>query len=106
MNSGATGRPILRTLTQLSRNEDREPDQRPLDFRLIARLFQYTRPYASMRNWLLVWVIVRSIQLPALTWVIAAVINGPIQRRDRVGVVWGAVAFTVLAISTQFVMYF
>ncbi|HEV7999873.1 MAG TPA: hypothetical protein VGP63_08345, partial [Planctomycetaceae bacterium] len=63
----AAGRPILRTLTQLSRNEDREIDQRPLDFRLIARLFQYTRPYASMRNWLSIWVIVRSIQLPALT---------------------------------------
>ena len=100
------GQPIIRTLTQLSRKEDREDDQRPLDFRLIARLFEYTKPYASTRNWLLVWVIIRSIQLPALTWVIAAVINGPIQRRDPVGVVWGAVAFTVLAISTQFVMYF
>jgi ATP-binding cassette, subfamily B, bacterial len=100
------GQPIIRTLTQLSRKEDREDDQRPLDFRLIARLFEYTKPYASTRNWLLLWVIIRSIQLPALTWVIAAVINGPIQRRDRVGVVWGAVAFTVLAISTQFVMYF
>jgi ATP-binding cassette subfamily B protein len=106
MSSGATGRPILRTLTQLSRNEDREVDQRPLDFRLIARLFQYTRPYASMRNWLLLWVIVRSIQLPALTWVIAAVINGPIQRRDAVGVLWGAAAFTVLALSTQWVMHY
>ena len=31
-----------------------EDDQRPLDFRLIARLFEYTRPYASTRNWLLV----------------------------------------------------
>ena len=100
------GQPILRTLTQLSRKEEREDDQRPLDFRLIARLFHYTRPYASTRNWLLVWVIVRSIQLPALTWVIAAVINGPIQRRDPVGVVWGAVAFTVLAISTQWVMHY
>jgi ATP-binding cassette subfamily B protein len=102
----ATGRPVLRSLTQLSRNEEREIDQRPLDFRLIARLFQYTRPYASMRNWLCVWVIVRSIQLPALTWVIAAVINGPIQRRDGTGVIWGAAAFTVLALSTQWVMHY
>jgi ATP-binding cassette subfamily B protein len=106
MSSPAAGRPILRTLTQLSRNEDREIDQRPLDFRLIARLFQYTRPYASMRNWLSIWVIVRSIQLPALTWVIAVVINGPIQRRDPVGVMWGAAAFTVLALSTQWVMHY
>src|ERR1700722_20095803 len=104
MSIQAAGRPILRSLTQLSRNEDREIDQRPLDFRLIARLFQYTRPYASMRNWLCIWVIVRSIQLPSLTWVIAAVINGPIQRRDGVGVIWGAVGFTALALSTQWVM--
>src|SRR5580700_5967723 len=106
MSAPAAGRPILRSLTRLSRIEDREPDQRPLDFRLIARLFQYTRPYASMRNWLCIWVIVRSIQLPALTWVIAAVINGPIQRRDGVGVIWGAVGFTVLALSTQWVMHY
>src|SRR5579864_9359040 len=53
------GQPTIHTLTQLSHKEDREEDQRPLDFRLIARLFEYTRPYASTRNWLLVWVIVR-----------------------------------------------
>jgi ATP-binding cassette, subfamily B, bacterial len=106
MSSPAVGRPILRTLTQLSRNEERDVDQRPLDFRLIARLFQYTRPYASMRNWLVIWVIVRSIQLPALTWVIAVVINGPIQRRDPIGVMWGAAAFTGLALSTQWVMHY
>lgn len=110
MSEAASGRlegqPIIRTLTQLSRKDEREEDQRPLDFRLIARLFEYTRPYASTRNWLLLWVVVRSIQLPALTWVIAAVINGPIQRRDPVGVLWGAIAFTVLAISTQWVMHY
>jgi ATP-binding cassette subfamily B protein len=54
----------------------------------------------------LVWVIIRSIQLPALTWVIAVVINGPIQRRDPVGVLWGAAAFTALALSTQWVMHY
>lgn len=101
-----TGQPILRSLTQLSRKEDREDDQRPLDFRLIARIFQYTKPYASMRNWLVLWVIIRSIQLPALTWVIAAVINGPIQRHDAGGVIWGAAGFLALAVSTQWVMHF
>jgi ATP-binding cassette subfamily B protein len=98
--------PALRTLTRLSWKDEREPDQRPLDFRLITRLFAYTRPYAATRNWLLLWVIIRSIQLPALTWVIAAVINGPIARRDAAGVWWGAAAFTALAISTQWVMHY
>ncbi len=106
MTALATGRSSIRTLTRLSPREEREDDQRPLDFRLIARLFSYTRPYAARRNWLLVWVIVRSIQLPSLTWVIAAVINGPIARRDGMGVVWGAAGFTALALSTQWVMHY
>jgi ATP-binding cassette subfamily B protein len=110
IREGGTGRlegqPIIRTLTHVSKKDDDEQDQRPLDFRLIGRLFEFTRPYASTRNWLLLWVIVRSIQLPALTWVIAVVINGPIQRRDPVGVAWGAISFTLLALSTQWVMHY
>ena len=95
---------LSRTLTRhVERQEER---QRPLDFRLIMRLLKFTRPYAAKRNWLLLAVLVRSVQLPALTWVVAAVINGPIARRDVTGVIWGAVGFGVLALSTQFVMHF
>jgi len=93
-------------LTQLARKEEREADQRPLDFRLIARLWQFTRPYARLRNWLVVLVITRSIQLPCLTWVLAAVIIGPISRHDVAGVAWGVAGFAALALSTQFVMHF
>lgn len=93
-----------RSLTRhIERQEER---QRPLDFGLIRRIMSYTRPYAVKRNWLLLTVIIRSIQLPALTWVLAAVINGPIEQRNVNGVVWGAVGFAVLAISTQIVMHF
>ena len=66
----------------------------------------FTRPYAAKRNWLLLTVLIRSIQLPALTWVVAAVINGPVERRDVQGVIWGAVGFALLALSTQFVMHY
>ena len=66
----------------------------------------YTRPYAAKRNWLFALVIIRSIQLPALTWIIAAVIDGPIQASHVPGVIWGAIAFAVLALSTQVVMHF
>jgi ATP-binding cassette subfamily B protein len=86
--------------------DDYEPRQRPLDFRLIARLMQFTGPYARTRNGLFVAVIVRAIQLPCLTWVIAAVIKGPIARSDANAVLWGAIGFAVLALSTQFVMHF
>ncbi len=94
-----------RSLTRFIQRED-EPRQRPLDFRLIQRLMSFTRPYAARRNWLVLMVIMRSIQLPALTWAIALVIDGPIARRDVQGVVWGAVGFALLAISTQVVMHF
>lgn len=95
---------LSRSLTRHVEQEERR--QRPLDFRLIARLLGYTRPYARKRNWLLLTVILRSIQLPALTWVIAAVINGPVSRGDARGVMWAAVGFGLLAISTQIVMHY
>lgn len=80
--------------------------QRPLDFGLIRRLFQYTRPYALKRNLLLGTVLVRSIQLPALTGLITATIQGPIQRQDSEGLLIGAMAFLAMALSTQFVMHY
>jgi ATP-binding cassette subfamily B protein len=101
----------MNTVTTLSRSitshvERQEERQRPLDFRLITRLMGFTRPYAAKRNWLVVTVVLRSIQLPALTWVIAAVINGPIERSDVNGVFWGAIGFAALAISAQIVTHF
>ncbi|HVJ69765.1 MAG TPA: ABC transporter ATP-binding protein [Caulifigura sp.] len=97
--------PLRRSLTSHVERED-EPRQRPLDFRLIARLVQHTRPYARLRNGLLATVVLRSFQLPALTWIVAWVINGPVRQRSMSGVFWGAAAFTGLAISTQIVMHY
>ncbi|MCC7085854.1 MAG: ABC transporter ATP-binding protein [Pirellulales bacterium] len=93
-------------ITRLDRHEEREVEMRPLEMGLILRLFGYTKPYAAQRNWLVLLVILRSIQLPALTWVIAAIIKGPISVGSVPGVVWGMVGFTILAIATQFVMHF
>jgi ATP-binding cassette subfamily B protein len=104
MTRSASQSPI--SLLTVRHADELEERQRPLDFRLIARLFSFTRPYAARRNWLLGMVVVRSVQLPALTWIVAAVINGPVQRGDVPGVLWGAFAFAMLAISTQFVLHF
>jgi ATP-binding cassette subfamily B protein len=93
-------------LTHWRPSDDSEAEQRPLDFGLIWRLFDYTRPHARTRNWLLATVILRSIQLPALTWIIAAVIKGPIDRHDSAGLVWGVLGFLALALFTQLVMHF
>jgi ATP-binding cassette subfamily B protein len=79
---------------------------RPLELGLIRRLFSYAKPYRAKRNWLVLLVILRSIQLPALTWVIAAIIKGPITAGSVQGVIWGMLGFAVLALSTQLVMHF
>lgn len=94
-----------RAITRHVQRED-EPRERALDYRLIARLMHYTRPYARKRNGLLLTVILRAVQLPALVWVVAAVITGPIQDRNVTGVVVGAAGFGLLAVATQVVMHF
>jgi len=93
------------TLT-IRRADQRPADRRPLEMRLIIRLFGYTRPHATMRNWLLLMVVLRSLQLPALSWLAAEIITGPVQSNDRGGVVLGVTGFAILALSTQLVMHF
>lgn len=93
-------------LTKIRSREEDHEETRPLDFRLIARLMGFMRPYARQRNWLLVSVVLRAVQLPALTWVLAAVINGPIQAGDVTGVMLGAALFAAVAVFTQVTMHY
>ena len=86
--------------------ERREDRHRPLDARLIRRLLGYTRPYARTRNWLLVMVVTRSIQLPLLAWAIGAAIRGPVQSGDIRWLLWSAAGFAALALVTQFIAHF
>lgn len=91
----------------LTRHIEREEDrQRPLDFRLIARLYECTAACGPKRLWLLALVVIRALQLPALTWCLAAVIRGPVARQDTAGVLQGAGIFAVLALSTQIVLHY
>ncbi|MCX7885731.1 MAG: ABC transporter ATP-binding protein/permease [Verrucomicrobiae bacterium] len=96
-----------KSLAQIRREpgED-DADQRPLQWRLIWRLFGYTRPYAAKRNWLFALVLLRAVQLPLLAWAIGAVINGPIARRDIGGTWLAATGFLALAAFTQFCFHF
>lgn len=89
-----------------SKPADQEPDQRPLEWGLILRLFGYTRPYAVRRNWLFAIVILRSLQLPLVAWALGAVINGPISGGDARGTLLGALGFGLLALVTQITMHF
>lgn len=91
----------------LTRQIDREDErQRPLDLRLIARLFASTDRWRRQRFWLLLAVLTRAVQLPALTGLVAAVIRGPIAAGDAGGIAVGAIAFAVLAVSTQVVLHY
>lgn len=89
------------------RVDDREPDKRPLEVKLITRLIGYMRPYAAKRNWLFLMVFLRSLQLPFVAWSIGAVIDGPIARHAPLSaVLWGAFGVLVLAGTTQIVFHF
>jgi len=78
-----------------------EPDQRPLDWALTKRIFSYTRPYAGMRNLLLSLVLVRALQVPAVTWAIGLVISGPIASGDPVRAGLGIAGFVALVVVTE-----
>ncbi|MEX2172935.1 MAG: ABC transporter ATP-binding protein [Pirellulaceae bacterium] len=106
--SGADRPAIARlSITAPRKDDDREPDKRPLDLRLITRLLGYMRPYAFRRNWLLVMVALRSIQLPLVAWTIGAVIAGPITEHAPLrSILWGAAGLFLLAGSTQIVFHF
>jgi ATP-binding cassette subfamily B protein len=77
-------------------------EQRPLDLRIIRRLLAYMRPYAGLRNRLVFLVVLRSIQVPIVTWAIARVISGPIAARDPQGTLLGVLGFLALAGLTEF----
>jgi ATP-binding cassette subfamily B protein len=78
-----------------------EMPQRPLDFRIVRRLYACTRPYGRLRGLLLVLVVQRSLQLPMIAWLTAWVISGPIAAHDAAGIARGAGAFLVWTAFTS-----
>ncbi len=95
-----------RTLTRVEKHDEDEAEQHPLDLGLITRLFRYTQNHAVLRNGIFLLVLIRSVQLPMLTWLIALTIRGPIATGDISGVIWYMLMFFAVAISTQVVMHF
>jgi len=98
-----------RALTAASLRPETEslPEKSALDvFGLMRRVFTYTRPYASTRNWLVALVILRSCLLPAGAWAIGAIINGPISAANPAGIAWATAGFVALIIVTQIGFHF
>ena len=111
MSAGpAAAQPSAKVSARLVRfqrdDSDEEIDSRPLEFALLRRLFTYTRPYAAKRNFLAVVVLLRSMQLPSLTWATSKIIGGPILRADREGIWEGVLGFAALALFTIITMHF
>jgi ATP-binding cassette subfamily B protein len=92
-------------LTHMRPVEQNE-EMRPLEFWLIRRVFTYMKPHRVTRNWLLLAVLVRSMQLPALAALTTYVINGPLVERDVRGTIMGAAGFLLLAAITQWTMHY
>lgn len=95
-----------RLLSHITPRDHEDLHQSPLQLGLMMRLLSYLRPYAAKRNLLFLLVLIRGVQVPLLVIVTLQIINGPIQRADYPGVLWGTLGFLVLAISTQVVMHF
>lgn len=86
--------------------DELEAREAPLRFDLVRRLAAQTKPHARKRNWLLLCTMVRGIQLPAVSWMVGAVITGPIQARDWEGTVQWSLGFLALILFTGFVFHF
>lgn len=104
----ASSQPAIKklTITARRRDDDREPDKRPLNLGLIVRLLGYTRPYAAKRNGLLVMVVLRAIQLPLVGWTIGAISNAIKNGASFENILLGALGLLALAGSTQIVFHF
>ena len=98
------GVPLL--VQRLRDEDDDEPQFMPLEWGIIRRLFSYTKPHAKKRNWLIVLTFLRSVQLPALVWLAAEIIAGPIARHETGMLVWWIAGFCVLALATDGVFHF
>ncbi len=95
------------TLIQQLRDEDDDEEQfKPLEWGLIRRLFTYTAPIKGKVTALWVLSVIRAAQLPALAWVIALVINGPITNRDFKGIALGVAGYGLLALTTDGLFHF
>ena len=101
------GTPVLQTLVQRPRDDDEEEEQfKPLEWGLIRRLFTYTAPIKRKMLLLGLMSIVRSAQLPALGWLMAVIIKGPVTEGDLRGLALGVAGYGLLALSTDGLFHF
>jgi ATP-binding cassette, subfamily B, bacterial len=94
------------SLVQRGKDDEAEEQMKPLDWGIVRRLFGYTKPFARKRNWLIVLTLLRASQLPALSWVTALTISGPISNHQASPLLWWIAIYAGLAFLTDFLFHF
>jgi ATP-binding cassette subfamily B protein len=79
---------------------------KPLAWGLVSRLFRYAYPAKRKLVLLVALTLIRSAQVPALVWLSARVITGPIAHGDMEGIVYGTLGFALLAVITEGMFHF
>ena len=103
---GLDPRHQLTVVTRRRGEEDDEVPQRPLEWGLVRRLWACGGVLRGKRNALVVLTILRSLQLPLLTWILSAAIAGPVAGHDTHGLFWMAAAYAALALVTEGLFHF
>jgi len=104
VSTPASRRPL--SLVQRGRDDEPEAEIKPLDWGIVRRLFRYTDACAAKRNWLIVLTVVRASQLPALAWLSALIIAGPIAGGQSSPLIWWLAGYGALAVSTDALFHF
>ena len=102
-------KPKAPNLILVHRVRDEDDDEeyfKPLDWRLVRRLLGYAAPVRG-KLWVMVALtVIRAAQLPALAWLTATVITGPIAHGDAHGILVGTLKFVALAVVTDVMFHF
>jgi ATP-binding cassette subfamily B protein len=105
MNRPSPGLNLL-TLANRPADDEDEAQFKPLEWNLIRRLIDYTRPHRR-KFWVMIGLsTVRAIQLPALVWAMGATIAGPIARHDLRVLAGALLGYALLAVWTDFMFHF
>ena len=88
------------------RDDEDDESLKPLEWGLIRRLWGYTAAERRKRNLLILLTVFRAAQLPALVWLAALIIKGPITQHDVAGIFVGVAAYAALALMTDGMFHF
>lgn len=106
MSRSAKGTPAGYLVQRQPEEGEDEEQFKPLEWGIIRRLFTYSAPVKGKVTALTLLTLIRAAQLPALGWVMALIIKGPITARDFAGIGLGVAGYGLLAISTDALFHF